>query len=323
MLKFSLLTIVLLTNTVFATTLKLAFLAPDGTNWANSLKAIAKEVKEKTGGAVEFKMYFGGVAGDEPDVLRKIRAGQYHGGIFSGKTLGDIYGDARIMELPFTFHDKQDQALTALNTLSNYFSAGFTKNGFHSLGMYEIGHVYVVTTKKVKDLNSMKGLKIWIWEGDKIVESMLKNLNLVSVPLALPDVFSSLASGIIEAAYAPPLAITALQWQTKIKYLINFPVAYSVGSLLISGKEWKKISPANQKIISEIAKTHIDSSNLVTQNDNKTTLAEFKNLGVEFIDFPASDYNRGNELRQKVISDVKGKVLSAEGLAKLQDVVKK
>ncbi len=71
--------------------LKFATLAPAGTSWMNILDDWAKQVAHDSGGRLVFKMYPGGVAGDEPDVLRKIRFGQLQGGAFSGHGIGLIY----------------------------------------------------------------------------------------------------------------------------------------------------------------------------------------------------------------------------------------
>ncbi|MCB9093711.1 MAG: TRAP transporter substrate-binding protein DctP [Halobacteriovoraceae bacterium] len=322
-MKVFTLLVFLLSLNAQAVTLKLAFLAPEGTTWANSLQNMANEIDEKTSGRVKFKLYFGGVSGDEPDVLRKIRAGQMHGGIFTGKTLGDIYSNARVFEIPFTFTNHQDKAPTILNSLFTDFQNGFEKNGFHSLGIYEIGHVYFVSTKEIKDLDSLKGLKIWIWEGDKIVEAVLKELNLVSVPLALPDVLSSLSTGIIQAAYAPPLGITALQWHTKIKYIVDYPMAYSIGSLLISKKTWKKIGKSDQELISKISQEYIDKANIQTAQENKETLAQFKELGIKFINFPDSDYKKSSQIRANVVDKLQGKFFSKKILSKFGKLVEK
>ncbi len=72
-------------NAFAAQQVKLAVLVPEGTTWGMSLKKFSKEVETVTGGEVSMKVYYGGVAGDEPDVLRKVRIGQLHGGIFTGK----------------------------------------------------------------------------------------------------------------------------------------------------------------------------------------------------------------------------------------------
>lgn len=308
MLKF--LTILLVTtfsSVVFsAQQIKLALLVPEGTSWGMSLKKFAKEVETATNGDVNFKIYYGGVAGDEPDVLRKIRIGQLNGGIFTGKTLGEIYGDVRAMEIPFTFLDKTAKASSTLTKLTPVFNQGLKSKGFVNLGFYELGQVYLVSTKKVTNLNELKGVKIWSWEGDPLVKAMIDSLELVSVPLALPDVLSSLSTGIINAAYAPALGIIALQWHTKIKYLVNFPTAYSIGALLVSDKVWSQVKPDQQSKILAIASKYVKEANQKSVEENLEALNQLKKSGVEFVSFPAADYKQAQGVRSKVVQKVQG-----------------
>ena len=67
-----------------ATVIKIATVAPDGTAWMREMRAGADAVKKRTEGRVEIKYYPGGVMGDEPSVLRKIKIGQLQGGAFTG-----------------------------------------------------------------------------------------------------------------------------------------------------------------------------------------------------------------------------------------------
>ncbi len=292
--------------------IKLAVLVPEGTSWGTSLKSFSKEVETATVGEVTFKLYYGGVAGDEPDVLRKIRIGQLHGGIFTGKTLGEIHGDVRSMEMPFTFYNNAKKASATLNKLAPEFNKGLKSKGFVGLGFYEMGQVYLVSTKKVGNLNELKGIKIWSWEGDPLVQAMVDSLELVSVPLALPDVLSSLSTGIINAAYAPPLGILALQWHTKIKYLVDFPTAYSIGALLVSTKMWDQIKPANQLKIMEISSKYIRIANEKSASENAAARDQLKKSGVEFVSFPQADYKAAASVRTKVIEKIKNSYISAK-----------
>jgi TRAP-type transport system periplasmic protein len=302
----------------YALTIKVGVLAPEGTNWSKGLKKMAKEIKKATNKDVKFKIYFGGSQGDEKDVLRKIRVGQLHGGVFTGKTLGEIDGNVRVMEIPFTFGSNREKAWKVLNKLAPHFDQNFTKKKFKNLGLFEIGMVYFVSQKKNSSLDSLKGLKIWSWEGDELVESMIKTMDLVSVPLPLPDVLSSLSTGVIQAAYAPPLGIVALQWNTKIKYLVDFPLSYSVGAFLINDKQWKKIAPANQKIIETISKKYVAQINKKNIQDNVDSLKALKNLGIEFLKFPDKDEQRGAEIRKKIVGKLKGKLFTEKSLKMLE-----
>lgn len=319
MKKLLLILFIFSSTTAFAVSIKLATIVPKGTSWAKTLSKMSKEIKKKTDGDVKLKIYYGGVQGDEPDVLRKTKIGQLHGGIFTGKTLGDIFSDVRAIELPFNFYHDEKKAIEAISKNAQYFDENFRKNGFENLGFYGIGKVYVVTTKEVKDINEMKGIKMWAWEGDPIIEAMMKSLGLVSIPLALPDVLTSLSTNMIESAYAPPLGILALQWQSKVKYLIDFPTAYTIGSLLISNKQWKKIKPKHQKIVREIATKYVSQANLDAVKDNEAAIKQLKEMGIKFVQFSKEDLAKAEEIRKKVIAQLEGKVLSKKIIQSIEE----
>lgn len=314
--------LVLLMSICYAGPIKVGVLAPEGTNWAKNLNEMAKEIKKETNGDVNIKFYFGGSQGDEPDVLRKIRVGQLQGGIFTGKTLGEINGDVRVIELPFSFFENRKKAWATVEKMTPFFNTNFDTAGFKNLGFFEIGIVYFVSGKKANSINDLSGLKIWSWEGDKLVSTMIDSMKLISVPLPLTDVLSSLSTGVIDAAYAPPLGILSLQWNTKIKYLVNFPLSFSIGAFLINDKTWNTISPANQKIVNEISNRFIKNVNIANEKDNIDALEVLKSGGIEFVNFADSDVAKGKELRKEVISKLKGNLFSEEALKKLEENLK-
>src|ERR1051326_7010975 len=55
------------------TSTQVATLVPIGSVWDKSLKQMADEFKQATGGRYEMTVYAGGTQGDEPTVLRKMR----------------------------------------------------------------------------------------------------------------------------------------------------------------------------------------------------------------------------------------------------------
>lgn len=317
-----LLLLLFLSLSVSAKTFKVGVLAPEGTAWSENLKKLTKEVKKATEGRVKFKIYYGGAQGDEPDVLRKIRVRQLHGGVFTGKTLGDINGDVRVIELPFTFIDNREKAWKTLTGMKDFFNETFENKGFKNLGFFEIGQVYFVSQKKTDNLNSLKGIKIWSWQGDELVTTLVNSMNLVSVPLPLPDVLSSLSTGVIEAAYAPPLGIVALQWNTKIKYIIDFPLAYSVGAFLIDKKQWDKVSDKDKKIVTDLADTYISQVNEANVKDNQDALKSMKELGVEFLSFPEKDLAIAKSYRKEVLKKLTGNLFSKDALSQLEAELK-
>lgn len=318
MKKLLVLSLSVLSFSAFAGPIKVGVLVPEGTGWAKIIKKMTGEIKEATKGNVEIKIYYGGSQGDEQDVLRKIRIGQLHGGIFTGKTLGDINGDVRAMEIPFTFNNKREKALKTLQNLTPFFNQNFEKNKFKSLATFEIGQIYLVSQKKVQDLNATKSLKIWSWEGDPVVSTMIESMGLIGVPLALPDVLSSLTTGVIDAAYAPGIGIISLQWNTKVKYLVDFPISYSIGAFVISLDSWSKISPADQKIVSEISKKYESEINATNVKDNEDAFKSMRDQKIEFIKFSDADIKVAQAYRTEIIKKLRGKLFSEEALKRVE-----
>jgi TRAP-type C4-dicarboxylate transport system substrate-binding protein len=317
-MKTLLLSLSLLATMNAYSAIKVGVLAPEGTGWAKNIKNMASEIKEATKGNVEFKIYYGGSQGDEQDVLRKIRIGQLQGGIFTGKTLGEISGDVRVIEIPFMFTHNREKALKTLEAMEPYFDQKFAEKKFKSLATFEIGQVYFVTQKKVQDLNAIKSLKIWSWDGDPIVTTMFESMNLNGVPLALPDVLSSLSTGVIDAAYAPPIGMIALQWNTKVKYMVDFPISYSIGAFVITGDAWAKVSPADQKATLAIAKKYEKEINVGNSKDNEDAINAMKAQKIEFVKFSDAEIKVAQGYRNAMVKKLTGKLFSAEALKKLE-----
>ena len=56
----------------------MASLAPEGTVYHGMLIEMGQQWKKATNGEVILRVYPGGIIGDERDMIRKIRLGQFH-----------------------------------------------------------------------------------------------------------------------------------------------------------------------------------------------------------------------------------------------------
>jgi len=62
---------------------KMATLVPEGSSWHNIVKEMGAQWKQLSAGRVKLVIYPGGVAGDDPDVVRKMRLGTLHAGLLT------------------------------------------------------------------------------------------------------------------------------------------------------------------------------------------------------------------------------------------------
>ncbi len=261
--------------------IKFATLAPEGSTWMNVMKDYAKAVKDATNGEVSFKIYAGGVSGDEKDVLRKMRIGQLHSAGFTGVGLGEILPEVRILDSPFLFKSYEEVDYVT-SRLFDYFAQKFEQKGYVLLGWAEVGFVYVFTNKPVRSLNDMNGIKMWMWEGDPIAVQTFSAMNVSPIPLSITDVLTSLQTNLINGIYASPLACVALQWHTKIKYVLDLPLADSNGAVLISKKRFNKLSPENQQKLKKLSWEYFGKLTRLSREDNAKSLELIKEAGIQF-----------------------------------------
>lgn len=289
-------------------TLKFATLAPQGSTWMNLLEDWGKTVKERSNGRLEFKFYPGGVQGDEPDVLKKIRFGQLHGGAFTGYGIGQMYSPARVLEMPFLF-DNYAEIDHVRAKLMPEFETGFREHGYRLLGWMEVGFVYFFSQQPVANLDELKRRRIWLWQGDALGEAMFRAGELAPVPLSITDVFTSLSTGLIDTVYCTPLASIALQWFSKTQYVVDLPLTNGIGALVVSNKFFDGLPPDLQALLRETGRSTGEKLIAATRVDNAKSLDVLKQEGLKFI-LPPEQVDRKELLRMR---DAAAKELTASG----------
>ena len=259
--------------------LKFATLAPTGTTWMNLLQEWADEVKLESNGRLVFKIYPGGVQGDEPDVLKKIRFGQLHGGAFTGYGIGHIYSPTRVLELPFLFKNIEEVDYVR-NRLMPEITQGYRDNGYEMLGWMEVGFIYFFSREPINSLQDLKSRRIWNWQGDPIGKAFFDASGLSPVPLSIIDVYTSLSTGLIDTVYAPPLGAIAMQWFTKTKYITNVPMANGIGSLVVSRRFFQDLPQDLQKLLKRTGQETGEKLVAATRIDNVDALEILKDRGM-------------------------------------------
>jgi TRAP-type C4-dicarboxylate transport system substrate-binding protein len=215
--------------------LKFATLAPVGSTWMKAFDAWGKELAAKSQGRLSVKFYPGGISGDEPDMLKKIRFGQLHGAALSGHGIGEIYPPARILETPFLFRDPAEvDAVRA--RIQPVIDAGFRANQYELIAWMEVGNVHFFSTRPLASMDELARRRIWQWQGDRFIEAFFRANGWSPVALPITEVYTGLATGLVDTVVSTPLASIALQWSGKTPYMSTQAAATGIGAVVVSNK---------------------------------------------------------------------------------------
>jgi TRAP-type C4-dicarboxylate transport system substrate-binding protein len=298
-------------------TIKFATVAPEGSSWLKVMREYDKAIREQSGGRVGFRIYANGVAGDEKDVIRKIRLGQYHAGGFTGVGVGEVAKKVRILDAPFMFKN-YDEVDFIVNKFEPEFLKAFEDGGFVLLGMAEVGFVYVYSGKPVASPEDLKGVKMWMWEGDPIAQAAFEAIGISPIPLSITDVTTALQTGMINGVYTSPLALIALQWFTKVKYMMGEPLADSQGAVMLSKKMYDSLPKDIQDILVSNGRKYFRQLTLSSRKENAQSLETLKQKGITVMapqkSVAAQFEANGKKARQLLV----GKLYSQEFLTQVE-----
>jgi TRAP-type transport system periplasmic protein len=289
--------------------LRIATLAPDGSDWMKEFDKAAAEVKEKTGGRVTLKYFAGGQQGDERDYVRKIKLGQLDGAGVTSIGLSMIDESIRVLELPMLFKTAEEVDHVA-DKMWSYFQRKFEAKGFRLNDRGEVGWIYVISKDKLETMAQLKTAKIWQWGDDRLVGAMFKKLGLNGVPLGVPEVDSSLTSGRITAAYGSPYAAVALQWFSKVKYMTSMPMSFAIGATVVSIDATKKMSAEDQKKVQEIGTSSAKKLRRVIRKANSEAKDTMKKRGIIIVETPQPTIDEFEKAAKAVADELMGKVFS-------------
>ncbi|HCA78181.1 MAG TPA: ABC transporter substrate-binding protein [Bacteroidetes bacterium] len=260
-------------------TIKFATIAPEGTTWMNVMKEYDAAIRKESGGRLGFKIYAGGVQGDEKSILRKIRVGQLHSGGFTGVGLGEIAPKVRILDSPFLVRNEEEVDML-YRDFGKEFEKSLEDGGYVLLGWAEVGFVHVFTSTPIKKSDDLRGIKMWTWEGDPIAETAFRTLGINPIPLSVIDVMTSLQTGLIDAFYTTPYAAIALQWYARVKYMVDVPLADAAGAVLISKKFYDPMPKDLQDILVRNGRLYISKLTQLSRKENAEAIKELNKRGI-------------------------------------------
>lgn len=214
--------------------LKFATLAPTGSTWMKAFDDWGRELATRSQGRLTVKFYPGGISGDEPDMLKKIRFGQLQGAALSGHGIGEIFPPARILETPFLFRDHAEiDAVRA--KIQPAIDAGFRSNRYELVAWMEVGNIHFFSTKPLASMDELARRRIWQWQGDRFIDAFFSA--------------TGLSTGLVDTVVSTPLASIALQWAGKTPYMSTQPVATGIGAVVVSDKFYAGLPPDLQALL--------------------------------------------------------------------------
>lgn len=310
-LKYIFLVISLMTTNVDAKkkiTIKMATLAPQGTEWHSMLVGMGQEWKKATNGEVRLRIYPGGVVGDERDMIRKMRIGQIHAGAITTEGLSEINPYFSIFYVP-VFYQSYDDVDFVRNELELDLYEKTEENGFKLLTMVDVGWAYWFSVDPIYTPTDLEKNKIFSWAGDYKSAQLYKKLNYNQVPMAMTDVLSGMQTGLITCIGLNPMYVLSQQVFGIADNMLNMKWGNLTGGIVVDLKTWNRIDKDNQDKMLAIAKELGDSFQKKNRFEMNKPIEIMKEYGLKVNNPTEEQLQTWKDLVEEMLPYFKGSLL--------------
>jgi TRAP-type C4-dicarboxylate transport system substrate-binding protein len=266
--------------------IKVATLAPQGSIWDTTLREMGAAWSKATAGEVELRVYPGGVAGDESDVVRKMRIGQFQGAALTVTGLAEIEPSFSVFQIPL-FFESWDEVNAVLGRVGPDLERRLEEKGYVLVLWGHGGWVHLFSREPIRTLDDLKKQKLFVWAGDDALVQLWRRNGYQPVALAATDVTMGLQTRMVEAVPTTPIAALSLQWFRQTPYMQALGLAPLVGGVVVQKQVWDRVPAAAREQMLAAARAAEEKLAREVPKQDDDAVGQMKTRGLTVIEVPA------------------------------------
>jgi TRAP-type C4-dicarboxylate transport system substrate-binding protein len=267
--------------------LRLATLAPDGSGWARAARTFAREVEQHTAGRVRIKWYFNAVAGDEHEMLERLKKGQLDGIGSGGMVCERVMPSLRVVRLP-GLTQTREEASYLIGALLPQLSAEARQAGFTYLTGAAMGPDMLFSRRPIRSFEELRQTRAWRWADDDVQLTVAREMGISVVPGAVDKAVQLFEQGKVDAFWSIPTAALVFQWAQQAPYLLDLHNGYLFGCALVASSAVDGLDPEDRRQLLAAGARLADAFTEITRETDDALLhGAFQHQGVTVV--PASE----------------------------------
>jgi TRAP-type C4-dicarboxylate transport system substrate-binding protein len=288
--------------------IKLGTIAPKDSRYDQMIEEMGQKWAEASGGQVKLRVYPGGVAGGESDMVRKIGVGQLQAAAITTVGMHDISSEPQALNIPMLV--KTPEELTyVLEKVRPRLDAALAKKGFVVLNWASAGQPRIFSTIPLATPADLENVKIWAWDGDPAAAESFKIAGFHPVVLSSTDIVPSLQTGLINTVSEPPLFVFVTRTFEKAKYMLDIHFGMLTGATVVRKETWDKIAPDIQAKLLAIADDTAKMLSAEIKHLDDDAIEQMKKQGLVVTKAPEGPWQA---VVEKAWPNVRGKVVPAD-----------
>ena len=153
-------------------------------------------------------------------------------------------------------------------------------------------------------------------------KAIFDEAGVAAIPLSVPDVLVGLQTGLVDVVYAPPQVAISLQWFTKIKYIVDVPLIYLLGGIVIKKSVYQKMTSEHQAILNEVTPGYMQRLKEIIRKENNDALAVMTKHGIQTLKPEMAHVVEFKQVSNSAMDRIQGDTFSPETRQRFTELLK-
>ena len=269
-------------------TIRLAYNLPQDHHISKGIEQFAKDVTEKSGGAVNVQVYPAGQLLSDKDMNQSILTGGVEMGVNSATLWESTVPAMGIFDVPYVFTNYEKAGEAINGEFGDKLRTAMEKKGAKALIFADYGYAQFANNKRpLKSPADFKGLKIRSI-GD-IPSEMIKAYGASPVFLGGGEVYMALQRNTVDGATSGTTAMLQRKYDEVAKYLTINNYSYLEFILAVNLDFWNGLPEKTQTLLNEEAKETEEWIRNQAKVEDESTAKQLEEKGMEVYRVPAED----------------------------------
>ncbi|CAO3433426.1 TRAP transporter substrate-binding protein [Azospirillum doebereinerae] len=252
-----------------------------------AVQRFAELVGKKSNGTVKVEVFLDSTLGSEREIAESLVAGTIDLAPSGLSGIGRFFPDAQVLELPYLYRDLQHMERVA-KAVAPDIDALFRTKGVKNIGYLFLGPRSLASRKEIHKLEDMKGLRLRVPESPLYV-GLARALGAIPTPVAFPEVYSSLETGVANAAEGEPATLWTTKWYEPTKSVSLTKHIWHYRFFAMNGKKFDSLPADQQKALLDAAAETMEYQAGLQEEYNRKALEDIKAAGVKIVETQGLD----------------------------------
>jgi tripartite ATP-independent transporter DctP family solute receptor len=260
-----------------------------GVEFVNGMyERFKSDVETGTNGALTVEIVYGGALGNPKSRLNQMQNGAIQMSDAADGNYAAVYPDIQVLSIPYLFASEQ----IARKVLDGLFGQELAENlrsrtGIRVLGWWESGGFkHFSSNVALRSPADFAGLKMRVL--GPLALPLIEALKASPVPLEFGDLYTALATGLIDVQDNSLSVFRLLKLQEVQRFILLSGHSYAVGVLGINNTFYVQLSQDERATVDAAALNAVSFNQESSRRAEGEALAALKAAGIEFIE-PTSE----------------------------------